>query len=277
MKNFSTSEVLKVAWEQFREQPWVLIGATALIYASSFILDVVSEGDANGGTALLSLAFMAVSIILSIGLVNISLKIERGEVVVWNDLWEKIKLFWKFLGAAILQGIAVMIALVPAVIGVVGLFGFILGAAFSPFIASEVSPGLLVGLSLLILLGSFLAVYISLGLLFYQYLVVDKELGPVQSLKTSWNITKGNRLQLITLLVVLLLLNFIGALLVGIGLLVTIPFTILAFARVYQMLISESLEVGPANLVSLTQSSQERDQNLDQGDVSKADESPSTQ
>jgi len=72
--------------------------------------------------------------------------------------------------------------------------------------------------------------------MFFIFTVLDKGMKPVASLKESKRLTKGSRWSLFFLLLILAIFNGVGAALVGIGLLVTMPMTMLVLAYVYRKL-----------------------------------------
>jgi uncharacterized membrane protein len=69
---------------------------------------------------------------------------------------------------------------------------------------------------------------------FSQYLVIDKNMGPIDAIKKSWSMTKGHTWDLFLLLLVVIVLIAIGAALLGVGLLVTLPISTVAVAYVYR-------------------------------------------
>lgn len=71
---------------------------------------------------------------------------------------------------------------------------------------------------------------------FSPFIVIDRDMGPIDAMKASVEITKGNRWQLLGLVVVALLLNIVGILAFVVGLLVTIPITTLAIVHAYRLL-----------------------------------------
>ena len=86
---------------------------------------------------------------------------------------------------------------------------------------------LTLGLLLCVIPGLFLAFMWQ----FYGYTIADGDTpDPIGALTRSWNLVKDNVGSLLVLARVLLLLNFLGALLCGIGLLVTLPVTAIAVA-----------------------------------------------
>lgn len=90
-----------------------------------------------------------------------------------------------------------------------------------------------VGFALLVIPGIYLAVKLSL---FSFVIVDDPQAGPMDALKESWRLTDGVWWQLFLFYLVTGLINTLGAVLVGVGLLVTIPLTIIAWARVFRSL-----------------------------------------
>ncbi len=96
----------------------------------------------------------------------------------------------------------------------------------------------------LVIMGGFILLIIP-GLIFmvmfqfYTYLIVDKGLGPIQSLKRSRVITKGSRWRLSVFGGLLVLLNIAGILCLVIGVVVTMYISAIAMAYVYDKLAQE--------------------------------------
>ena len=113
---------------------------------------------------------------------------------------------------------------------------------FIPYILSSICYGLVVigGMILLIVPGIIFAVMLQM----YFYLIVDKGLGPIQSLKRSRVITKGSRGQLCVFGLLLFLLNLAGLLCLVVGLFFTISISSIAMAYVYDRL-EHSSDVTP--------------------------------
>jgi len=77
-----------------------------------------------------------------------------------------------------------------------------------------------------------------MGLMFVPYLVIDRGLGPIESMKESWRVTKGNKWQLFLLFLALIGINLLGVAALVVGLLVSVPITMLAAAHAYRTLTS---------------------------------------
>ncbi|MEG6509853.1 hypothetical protein V6C03_12855 [Methyloligella sp. 2.7D] len=89
-----------------------------------------------------------------------------------------------------------------------------------------------IGLILFVIPGIILA----LMLMFALWFVIDRGLGPIEAMKASNEITRGHKWQLLGFLIVLWLINLVGALALGIGLLVTVPVTVLSIIEAYRRL-----------------------------------------
>jgi uncharacterized membrane protein len=72
--------------------------------------------------------------------------------------------------------------------------------------------------------------------MFFSYFVVDQELGPIEALKRSAEITQGVKGDLFLLGLALGGINLLGAVALLIGLFATIPTAMLATAFVYRRL-----------------------------------------
>lgn len=109
---------------------------------------------------------------------------------------------------------------------------------FGPmFISSLISSiGILIGLALCVVPG----VILALGWAFYQFALVDKNLGAVEALKASWDMTSGQRVTLFVLFLIFLAIALTGLLMCGIGVfLFSAPIALFSMAYVYRKLQSQ--------------------------------------
>jgi uncharacterized membrane protein len=135
--------------------------------------------------------------VVTLGIMRMSLKFVDGGRGELINLFENIPLIMSYLLASI-------------VVGIVAMLGFIL----------LIIPGII----------------FSVRLQLYGWAIVDRELGPFNSISESWEITRGAFWKLIGLWFVLAGINILGLLAIGIGLLITIPMSIVASAHVYRQL-----------------------------------------
>jgi len=145
----------------------------------------------------MSMISIVVSFLVGLGLTNFSLHAHDNiETVTISDLWNPDPI-WRFLGGELLAALVIFVGMLLFVI-----------------------PGIIA----------------SLGLGFVPYLIVDRGMRPVESLKESWRITKGNKGPIFLLGLALLGVNLIGVLLVGVGVLASVPITMLAVVHAYRFL-----------------------------------------
>ena len=209
MRTLSVGDCVRYGWETFKQRPWILIGGFLLAMIISAIpgLFIPTPEIGPDGQVIpqplttlevvMSFASIVVSIFVGLGLTTFSLRAHDNiQGVQIADLWNPGP-FWRFLGAHILTLIAIAI-------------GFVL----------LIVPGII----------------LSLGLAFVPYLVVERGLGPIESMKESWRITKGHKWQLALLFLALLGINLLGVLALVVGIFVAVPVTIIAFAHAYRTL-----------------------------------------
>jgi len=156
-----------------------------------------------------SLILWVIQLIMDIGFHKIFLLLHDGQDARVEDLFLHYKLFWKYLGTSILLALAIMVGLVLLIV-----------------------PG----------------VYWGLKYSFALLLVVDKEMSPLEAFRESAKITEGIKWKLLGLVVLIALINILGVIAFGVGLLVTIPLTAFAFVFVYRRLSHETAgEIVPTN------------------------------
>jgi hypothetical protein len=209
MRTLSVGDCIRYGWETFKQRPWILIGGFLLAMIISTIPGLFGPTPEIGPEGqiiqqplttldiVLSFVSIIVSVFVALGLTTFSLRAHDNiQGVQIADLWNPGP-FWRFLGAHILTVIAIAI-------------GFVL----------LIVPGII----------------LSLGLAFVPYLVVERGLGPIESMKESWRITKGHKWQLALLFLALLGINLLGVLALVVGVFVSVPITLIAFAHAYRTL-----------------------------------------
>jgi uncharacterized membrane protein len=214
MNTISASECIRFGWETFKKRPLILIGAFVLAMAisgiTSSLLQPEQGAPVTAASTLMSIASGIIGLFVEIGIVTFIIRAHDSvETVRIHDLWNP-KVFLYYLGGQILVGLTVIIGLVLLVI-----------------------PGIIA----------------ALGLMFTSYLIVDKNRGPIEAYKESWRITKGHRWQLASLVAMIVLLNILGLVALVVGLLVTIPVSMLAMVHAYRKLEHGASEVTPVPVV----------------------------
>jgi uncharacterized membrane protein len=209
MNTFSAGSAIKFAWEIFKKRALFFVGVTLLIGVISWIIGAIVGAVASSSDSPLVgltafLLNLGFSTFLNMGVVNYALKAhDAPETAKIQDLWHP-QVFWPYLVATILVFICVVA-------------GFIL----------LVIPGIIVGIMLM----------------FTPYLVVDRNRTAIEAMKESKRITDGAKGKLFVFGIALFFLNLVGALLLFVPLLVTIPVSMLAIAHAYRQLEHKAAEV----------------------------------
>lgn len=200
------TELIRTGWNTFKANIGAFIGILAVMWVINMVPNVLNsffKGN-NVMQFIINIVFMVPQIIISIGAIKYVLElVSTGEKPAFSELFSNYSYFLKFFGAAILYNI------------IVG-----------------------VGLVLLILPG----IYLGIRLQFFAYLIVDKDMGPIEALKKSWEMTEGKVLDLFLLGLVIVGLNILGFLALLIGMAVTAPITMVVYATVYKGIVADSVE-----------------------------------
>jgi len=201
METFSTSSALHFGWETFKKRPWFLVGATVVgLLLSGVVSSIHQDQNVTGSFGITSILFLVsfvLSILVDMGITAFVLRAHDDiSHASLRDLWHP-QPFWYYFIATFLVGVSVVA-------------GFIL----------LIIPGII----------------LILMLAFVKYIVIDRGLGPIEAMKESARITKGQRWELLLFFLALLGLNVLGVLALFIGLLVTGPISMLALAHAYRTL-----------------------------------------
>ncbi len=199
-KELDLSEVLSFGWNAMKENLWFFVVTFLIVFALN-----VAQGLLTGGNSFLSflflIAFYALSVIVGMGVIKVTLKLVDGQKPEYSDLISSYPLFWSYFGASII-------------------FGIMTGIGYMLLII----PGIIVS--------------IQFGL--YGFLVIDKGMPAIASLQQSSKITNGAKWKLFGLGLISILINIAGLLCLGIGLIATIPTTFVAWAYAYRKLAAQT-------------------------------------
>lgn len=208
--NFTYNEALGAGWGKMKKHFWFFVGLLVVIW----LIQVIPTGFANFFKekmvfiyVLLVIVAWVLQILVKMGTIKITLDILDKDSASLSTLFSFANLLVKFILGSILYGL------------------IILG-----------------GLILLIVPGIIWAIKYQ----FFAYLIVDKNMSPMEAIKKSGEITAGKKGKLFLLGLLFALINIAGALCLLIGLFVTIPTTMVAMAYVYRKLMGEIAVPEPA-------------------------------
>jgi len=219
VSDFSIGSAFSWGWKKFRENLGPLVLVALVIVGVLIVLAIVRVGVISGGDAavdpvtgdvenpglfgtalvfsvLLGLVQFVVSVVVSAGIVNGALQITQGR---------PLELGAMFRGFSVLQ--LVIASILTGLLTFVGLLACLVGAIVVAFFLS-----------------------------FTTYFIVDEGQSAIDAIKSSFNFTKSNAGDLVLLFLSIIGANIVGACLCGVGLLITIPVTILAQAYAYRSL-----------------------------------------
>jgi uncharacterized membrane protein len=185
------------AWKKFQQFAGPLIGIVLVIVAVELVGGILRFTIKNFFLGFIVYAlFFIVAQILTIGIINAALMITRGETPAIGTVFAT-EYLGPFILASIIYGAAVFVGTVLCII-----------------------PGILA------------AIFFG----FYGFYVLDQHLGAAESIAASFNLVKEHFGRVFLVLLVAFLLNLVGALLCGIGLLVTAPMCWIMFGYAYRWL-----------------------------------------
>ena len=229
-------DCLTSAWRLFQQQFSTLFGPTMMYVLISFGLGIFGALPYIG--PLFSLCSMVIGGPLMAGLYVVYLRVIRGETPPLESVFDG---FRKMFGHLFLgQWVAGILASLPLLAGFIVLFfslgltvimGLVKGSVSWP--AFEVlAPGLALSL-----LGVPFTIFLTVNWMFSLPLILDQRVGFWSAMKRSWRQVRRHWWSCLALSVVIAILNFFGMLCCLVGLLVTVPISILATMYAYETVI----------------------------------------
>jgi uncharacterized membrane protein len=197
---FSKKEAILFGWQIAKRNIkffTVLLSIVFLISISSTYIEKVAKEKNQILYLLAWIFFFVITIILEMGLIKIWLNFSTSLQSRISDLFSQYHLFFSYFFATCLYNLIVFLGFIFFVI-----------------------PG----------------VYLGIRLSFFRYFIVDKKSKIGESLKKSWQITKGNFWNLFWFNLLCSLISILGLICFLVGLLWAIPTTEIATAFVYQKL-----------------------------------------
>src|SRR6185312_15072946 len=159
---------------------------------------------------------------IGIGQTMLLLKIARGEAASIGVIFEGGRYLLQTILASLVFGLGLLAII--AICGIAGGLAYLAtkepAAGFGVFIVTYLVPG----------------IYASLTFMQYFYLIVDRDLGAIESLTASREITQGNKLSIFAVGLIGGLLYLAGALVCCVGAIFTGPYVVLSFTVMYLLM-----------------------------------------
>ena len=198
---FSASDALGFGWRALKRDPVLaIVGMVIVPVCIQMVFEVFNSlipEEMWPVSAALAIAAFVLELAVTLGIAGICLKICDGRPTGFRDLHAHIPQTLNYLISSILFGLLC-----------IGGFIFLM------------LPGIL----------------LWLWLQFYTFPIVDEKLGPVAALKKSYAVTKGRLWRIFLFSLLLVFFNLLGLLLCGMGLLITVPVSFVAWAYLYRSL-----------------------------------------
>lgn len=232
-QKFNFDEIFSFAWSKTKQHAWFLV-CSALIYGvilSASMDIVVVRGMAFKVIGPLG---MLVSGLICLSLLSISLIIVRNESFSFADLFNRLKsprLVINFAVLMILYITAVSVFVVPFLAGMSVALTSLYANGFATFTSKMMS--VLLGTIVMLLPG----IYIAVRFKFFPYVLLENEhMSIIEVIKHTKKITCCAFWSLLLFFIMLMVLNIVGFLAFGFGLIFTVPVSILALAHLYRNL-----------------------------------------
>lgn len=207
-------DVFSRAWTIFKDQMGLCIGIAVVAWLINFGVQMAIQMLVNIAASIARDEAIAVSLAIVGGVVNagvnlwittgqlhVFLRIARGERPAFTELFSGGRWFLPVLGAYILVLLAVG-----------------------------------VGLLLLIVPGVIVALMLSQ----FMFLIIDRNLGVIESLKTSMAITAGNKLSLFVVVLAVFGLSIVAMIPCCLGFIVLVPYTAVLYSVAYLSMTGQS-------------------------------------
>lgn len=209
-KSISVGETLKLSWDSFKENVWVLILFVLMTLAVEVLFGMfscsrevlengVEKASLGWGCTFVNFFHYIVNVLILLGFATVAVIAAKGQKIQFQDFFSKFNLFFHYLVASVLYSVI-----------------------------------LAVGLVLLIVPG----IYWGIKYALFPFMVVENKAFGWTALKLSAQATYGAKWDLFGLYVAILLILFAGLLTFGLGLFIAIPLTWIAQAYAWKKLTS---------------------------------------
>jgi hypothetical protein len=198
--SISVHQAASFAWPAFKRYYRLFTTGLLAIFAAWVALEIVVIAGQQFGILVWALAHIAFLIFfagIEVGLIKISFAVYDGQEPTFSDLFAHLALGLKFLAGQLLYGLIIVVGLVLLLVP-----GFYLGVRYA----------------------------------WFGFCMADGEANMVESFRESAIMSAGQTASFLAIFAALLVFNLLGASLLGLGLLVTIPLSLLMLSAVYRQL-----------------------------------------
>jgi uncharacterized membrane protein len=200
IERFRVGDALRFGWDVMAANLGYFVLVILIFSVASLVPSLLQRAfyDVDPLVVVFGIAGLVISTFIGMAYVRIGLKFCDGIPPEYSDVYASYPAFWRFLAGTLLYGLLVI-----------------------------------AGLILLIVPG----IYWAIKYYFVPYLILDRDMGPMESFARSGSMTYGEKWDLLVFWLAILGMNILGAILCLIGLFVTMPMSLVAVAYVYRRLL----------------------------------------
>lgn len=193
------SDVLRTSWKNVKSQIWILAGLVIGMCLISFTISLFTAplSTSVGGMLVSTLISYIISSVFALGYIKNMFQTMDGDEPQFSAYMQSPAKLLSYMIAGLIWGVIVCIGLIIFII-----------------------PG----------------IYLYVRLQFFGQFIVDENAGAVDSLRKSWNLTRGHAMPLSGLFLAQILILLVGIILFLIGMFVAYPLVVMSQCYVYRLL-----------------------------------------
>lgn len=226
----SPLDALESGWRVTRRHFWFILVTLLVSFLASAVPALVRDAVlplSRPLGAMIAVATVLLQVIFALGLVRVSLSLYDRDDAGLTDLFDA--------ADRVLSGaIAFVLILVLFAVSMLPLVSLAFLTAVLAFVSESFAP-LIIAFAVAAALA---ALYSLARFIFFAHIIVDHGTGPLRALRASADLTHRERGHAVALLLLLLTLNLGGLAIAGIGLLITIPLSLLTVTAAYRRLLT---------------------------------------
>ncbi|MBD3241087.1 MAG: hypothetical protein GF331_10920 [Chitinivibrionales bacterium] len=231
----SPLDALESGWRVTRRHFWFIMVALLVSFLASavpaLVRDAVLPVNRPLGVAV-ALSTILLQVIFGLGLVRMSLQLYDRDDAALTDLLDAADRVLAGAVAFVLMLMLFALSMLPLVsLAFLTAILTIISESFAPLIIAVAVAAALA------------ALYSLARFIFFAHIIVDHGVGPLRALRASADLTRRERGHAVALLVLLFVINLGGLAVAGIGLLVTLPLSLLTITAAYRRLLTTPVPV----------------------------------
>jgi ABC-type multidrug transport system fused ATPase/permease subunit len=233
MSRFSVAEALRFGWNTTRVRWGYYMGLSAVFILASVIFTPFQAffSDMPVAAMVVAILSVAITLIVDLGFMKITLKTCDGEPTDFRDLFRYYDLSPRYFLGTVLYTLLILLSLIPGIV-VLSLLAGNTGVE---------GIGIIKGVLVAILL-SVPSAFLSIKFYFFGYFIVDQDAGAIEAFRLSARLTRGATWQILLLFVVAFAIILAGILALLVGLLIAYPIAKLTTAYAYRKLLETQID-----------------------------------